>query len=126
MLDLTGERVGLRSRLRRGFARVPALPGNTTSMTGSPHDRVHRPNATRWAVALAMVIVAGGGVSAADGSASVTALSALVLLGAGVVLGLTADVARRSELERQIETRSSELGEVLTELEVAKAETVHR
>jgi HD-GYP domain-containing protein (c-di-GMP phosphodiesterase class II) len=126
MLDLTDERVGLRSRLRRGFARVPALPGNTTSMTGSPHDRVHRPNATRWAVALAMVIVAGIGMIAADGGAIVTALSALVLLGAGVLLGLTADVARRSELERQIETRSSELGEVLTELEVAQAETVHR
>jgi methanogenic corrinoid protein MtbC1 len=73
-----------------------------------------------------MVILAVVGVVAADGSPLLTALSVLVLLSGGVMLGLAVDVRRRTELEHQIETQSSELGEVLSELEVAQAETVHR
>ncbi|MGH2833180.1 MAG: HD-GYP domain-containing protein [Solirubrobacteraceae bacterium] len=79
-------------------------------------------------VALSVVIFAGAMALLLTGSLPLLpALGAvLLLLAGGVLVGLRLGAAQRTQLEDEIDARSSELRRALSELETAQAETVRR
>jgi methanogenic corrinoid protein MtbC1 len=78
--------------------------------------------------ALCTTILAGGLAMLLSGSVTLipAVIGALALLAAGVLVGLRLGAGRRAQLEREIDVRSGDLHQALSELEIAQAETVRR
>jgi HD-GYP domain-containing protein (c-di-GMP phosphodiesterase class II)/CheY-like chemotaxis protein len=80
----------------------------------------------RWGLPIAIVSAGAIAVLVARPSAPVIAAVAVVLAGFATLAGWLLGEERRSELQREIESRTSDLKRALSELEIAQAETVRR
>lgn len=120
------EQVPLKDRFSGHIEGVLGLPVKTTSKMATSQVSEPRTLAGRWvacgmllAVAIVVIVVSSGGLL-------LSILGGLLLIASGALGGLTLGEIQRAKLEDQIDTRSSELGRALSELEVAQAETVRR
>jgi methanogenic corrinoid protein MtbC1 len=82
--------------------------------------------ALRWLAPVALVLVGAYVAIATDPSVPLVVAGAAAFIGAAWLLGWRRGEERRSELQREIESRSKELRRAMTELEIAQAETVRR
>ncbi len=111
-----GNLVAVGSKHREQPSARTGPPGEDSSVLGSP---------LRWAPWLVLAIAAAAGAVPATSTLLIVAC-VVVLAGAATAFGWRVGEHRREALEQEIESRSSELTQAFTELEIAQAETVRQ
>lgn len=85
------------------------------------------PRPLRWGAPVGLIAAAAAvAVLVSRPSAPLIAAVAVLLAGVAAMLGWLVGEERRAGLQQEIESRTSELGRALSELEIAQAETVRR
>ncbi|HEY7934793.1 MAG TPA: HD domain-containing phosphohydrolase [Solirubrobacteraceae bacterium] len=109
----------------RRLAGVLASPVNTKITMQSLRDLENAKRVLHWAIC-AILLGSGALLALLSSAAVITTLAGILVLCGGILCGLFMGTARRVRLEHEIQARSSELHRVLSELELAQAETVRR